>query len=177
MVLFWGLLNYSLSFKLHMWLKQSFMCPSAGIPPVKRGDMSDFYWLDWVRHACSSTEASSVCCFSFSRTCGSLIPVTFPGFPASPSIIQKNRKLNLSSAWMHRSSTLNSVSWGNLHEDFVQLSFSLAIWASRMVGPTGVTALLLSVYRSTLQAKQVFGLQGHPRRRPGCQLLSDLLNH
>lgn len=108
-------------------------------------------------------------------------PASFPASPLSPSDyterVRRNRELNLSSAWMHRSHLkfcgLRKFTW-----QLCPIILPLAIWtvkASRMVRPAVSTRSSLSLWQFTeaaLQAKQVFGLQGRPRRRPCCQLLS-----
>lgn len=132
----------------------------------------------------------SVCCFLSAWTCDSLIPVTFllsfGRFSSFASFFFSFRLFRVesgetvsSTCHLHECTdpTLNSVAWGNLHEDFVQLfspwqyeQCERHAWSTRRC--QSVTSPSLSVYRAALQAEQVFGLQGRRRRRRRCQLLS-----
>lgn len=153
-----------------------FTATFASVLPVSPPQTSAHVWFLLAEHGFGSTCLSSeaVCLlFSFSWTCGSLIPVTFlvflDGFPASPLSpsdysegVRTNRELNLSSAWMHRSH-LKFCGLGKFTWKLCPIILFLAIWtvwASRMVRPpvSGRSSLPLSVYRAALQAEQVFGL-------------------
>lgn len=167
----------------------------ASVLPVRLSQTSGHVWFLLAEHGFASTCLSPSCSsfkavcllFSFSWTCGSLISVIFkflqPVFQHLLFLLQiiqkgqRNWELNLSSAWMHRSH-LKFCGLGKFTWQLCPIILPLAIWtitASRMVRPVVSNRTSLSLWQFTeaaLQAKQVYGLQGHPGWRPCCQLLS-----
>lgn len=111
----------------------------VSVLPVSPLQTSGHVWFLLAEHGFGSTclsqsfsSSKAVCLlFSFSWTCGSLIPVTFlflwPVFQCRLFLLQiiqrESRETRSSTCHLHECTdpTLNSVAWGNLHEDFVQL--------------------------------------------------------